>query len=209
MGLAVALQNIDKVIEIIRSSSDTNDAREKLIKFDWVLPNDKFILNFINSENKDSIKNSSFKLSETQARSILEIRLSKLTNLERTKLSDDLKECVKLIEDYLEILSSSDRLNSVMINELQEIEKKIESPRRTNISDNEEIIDDESLITSEDVVVTLTNTGYIKRVPLNSYRSQRRGGKGRAGMTTKEEDFVNEVFVVNTLTPLLFSHQWG
>ena len=94
-----------------------------MIKFDWVLPNDKFILNFINSENKDSIKNSGFKLSETQARSILEIRLSKLTNLERTKLSDDLKECVKLIEDYLEILSSSDRLNSVMINELQEIEK--------------------------------------------------------------------------------------
>jgi DNA gyrase subunit A len=96
-----------------------------------------------------------------------------------------------------------------MINELQEIEKKIESPRRTNISDNEEIIDDESLITSEDVVVTLTNTGYIKRVPLNSYRSQRRGGKGRAGMTTKEEDFVNEVFVVNTLTPLLFFSSMG
>ena len=92
---------------------------------------------------------------------------------------------------------------------MQEIEKKIVSPRRTNISDNEEIIDDESLITSEDVVVTLTNTGYIKRVPLNSYRSQRRGGKGRAGMTTKEEDFVNEVFVVNTLTPLLFFSSMG
>ncbi len=209
LGLAVALENIDKVIEIIKSSSDTNDAREKLMKFDWVLPQDKFILNFINFENKDSIKDGNFKLSETQARSILEIRLSKLTNLERTKLSDDLKECVKLIEDYLEILSSSDRLNSVLINELQEIEKKIGSPRRTDISDNEEIIDDESLITSEDVVVTLTNTGYIKRVPLNSYRSQRRGGKGRAGMTTKEEDFVNEVFVVNTLTPLLFFSSMG
>ena len=181
---------------------------KKLIKFDWVLPNDKFILNFINSENKDSIKNSSFKLSETQARSILEIRLSKLTNLERTKLSDDLKECVKLIEDYLEILSSSDRLNSVMINELQEIEK-IESPRRTNISDNEEIIDDESLITSEDVVVTLTNTGYIKRVPLNFLSFSKKRRKGRAGMTTKEEDFENEVFVVNTLTPLLFFSSMG
>ena len=114
-----------------------------------------------------------------------------------------------MIEDYLEILSSSMRLNSELIKELNEINSKINSPRKTEISDSEEIIDDESLITSEEVVVTLTNTGYIKRVPLNSYRSQKRGGKGRAGMTTKEEDFVNEVFVVNTLTPLLFFSSMG
>ena len=135
----------------------------------------------------------------------MEIRLSRLTSLERDKLVDDLKECVKLIKNYLDILSSTERLNSELLKELKEINEKISSPRRTDISDAEEIIDDESLITSEDVVVTLTHTGYIKRVPLNSYRAQRRGGKGRAGMTTKEEDFVNEVFVVNTLTPLLFS----
>ena len=125
------------------------------------------------------------------------------------KLVDDLKECVRLIKDYLDILSSETRLNSELIKELTEINEKIQSPRRTEISESEEIIDDESLISSEEVVVTLTNTGYIKRVPLNSYRSQRRGGKGRAGMTTKEEDYVNKVFVVNTLTPLLFFSSMG
>jgi len=152
---------------------------------------------------------SKFIFSEIQARSILEIKLSKLTNLERTKLIDDLKECVNLIKEYLEILSSSKKLNTVLINELTEINNKISSPRKTEISETEEILDDESLISSEEVVVTLTHRGYIKRVPLNSYRAQKRGGKGRAGMTTKEEDFVNEVFVVNTLTPLLFFSSRG
>tara|TARA_B100000287_G_scaffold297620_1_gene280770 strand:+ start:3044 stop:5698 length:2655 start_codon:yes stop_codon:yes gene_type:complete len=210
LGLSVALENIDKAIEIIKTSKDSNEAKIKLLDQKWQLPKDDFILDFINVENKESLfDDKSFKLSEVQAKSILEIRLSRLTGLERTKLSDDLKECVKLIEDYLDILSSSERLNSELTNELNEIKEKINSPRKTEISESEEIIDDESLITSEDVVVTLTNTGYIKRVPLNSYRSQRRGGKGRAGMTTKEEDFVNEVFVVNTLTPLLFFSSMG
>ena len=141
----------------------------------WSLPKDQFILSFINSENNNSlVEKNFFKLSDVQARSILEIRLSRLTSLERSKLSEDLNECVKLIEDYLEILSSSKRLNSELTNELIEINSKINSPRKTEISDSEEIIDDESLITSEDVVVTLTNTGYIKRVPLNSYRSQKK-----------------------------------
>ena len=210
LGLSVALENIDKAIEIIKTSKDSNEAKIKLLDQKWQLPKDDFILDFINVENKESLfDDKSFKLSEVQAKSILEIRLSRLTGLERTKLSDDLKECVKLIEDYLDILSSSERLNSEITNELNEIKEKINSPRKTEITESEEIIDDESLITSEDVVVTLTNTGYIKRVPLNSYRSQRRGGKGRAGMTTKEEDFVNEVFVVNTLTPLLFFSSMG
>ena len=210
LGLSIALENIDKVIEIIRSSKDTNEAKENLLSQKWSLPKDQFILSFINSENNNSlVEKNFFKLSDVQARSILEIRLSRLTSLERSKLSEDLNECVKLIEDYLEILSSPKRLNSELTNELIEINSKINSPRKTEISDSEEIIDDESLITSEDVVVTLTNTGYIKRVPLNSYRSQKRGGKGRAGMTTKEEDFVNEVFVVNTLTPLLFFSSMG
>ena len=120
---------------------------------------------------------SKFIFSEIQARSILEIRLSKLTNLERTKLIDDLKECVNLIKEYLEILSSSRKLNTVLINELTEIKDKISSPRKTEISETEEILDDESLISSEEVVVTLTHRGYIKRVPLNSYRAQKRGGK--------------------------------
>ncbi len=209
LGLVIALQNIDKVIETIKSSKDTNDAKQKLVNIGWNVPKDEFINNFITSDNPHLIKNNSFNLTEDQAKSILEIRLSRLTSLERDKLVDDLKECVKLIKNYLDILSSSERLNSELLKELKEINEKISSPRRTDISDAEEIIDDESLITSEDVVVTLTHTGYIKRVPLNSYRAQRRGGKGRAGMTTKEEDFVNEVFVVNTLTPLLFFSSMG
>ena len=209
LGLSVALENIDKVIDIIRSSNDTNDAKEKLIEFKWKIPQDKFLLNFIESDNQELISDNYFRLSESQAKSILEIKLSRLTNLERVKLVDDLKECVNLISDYLDILSSKSRLNSELIKELTEINEKIQSPRRTEISESEEVIDDESLITSEEVVVTLTNTGYIKRVPLNSYRAQRRGGKGRAGMTTKEEDYVNKVFVVNTLTPLLFFSSLG
>ena len=135
----------------------------KPLKLKWSLPkiNSYFLLliqkiQFINRQKL-------FKLSDIQAKSILEIRLSRLTNLERSKLSEDLHECIKMIEDYLEILSSSKRLNSVLINELNEINSKIDSSsRKTEISDSEEIIDDESLITSEDVVVTLTNTGYIK-----------------------------------------------
>ena len=209
LGLSVALENIDKVIEIIKSSKDTNEAKDKLIGFKWKIPSDRFLLEFIKSDNQELISENFFKLSESQSKSILEIKLSRLTNLERVKLVDDLKECVNLIADYLDILSSKKRLNSELIKELTEINKKIESPRRTEISETEEIIDDESLISSVEVGVTLTNTGYIKRVPLNSYRSQRRGGKGRAGMTTKEEDYVNKVFVVNTLTPLLFFSSLG
>ena len=209
LGLSIALENIDKVIDIIKSSNDTNDAREKLIAFKWKIPADKFLLDFIKSDNNELIFEDHFKLSDSQAKSILEIKLSRLTNLERVKLIDDLKECVSLIADYLDILSSNIRLNNELTKELTEINEKFLSPRRTEISENEEIIDDESLITSEEVVVTFTNTGYIKRVPLNSYRAQRRGGKGRAGMTTKEEDYVNKVFVVNTLTPLLFFSSLG
>ncbi len=209
LGLVVALQNIDKVIETIKSSKDTNDAKSKLMNIGWDTPKDEFIKNFITTDNSHLISNKSFNLTEDQAKSILEIRLSRLTSLEREKLIEDLKECVNLIKDFLDILSSSERLNSELLKELKEINEKISSPRKTEISDAEEVIDDESLITSEDVVVTLTHTGYIKRVPLNSYRAQRRGGKGRAGMTTKEEDFVNEVFVVNTLTPLLFFSSMG
>ena len=129
--------------------------------------------------------------------------------MEREKLLNDLAECVKLIKEYLSILSSSVKLNEVLTQELNDIKIKINSKRLTEVTENEETLDDESLIRSEEVVVTLTHTGYIKRVPLNSYRAQKRGGKGRSGMTTKEEDFVNEVFVVNTHTPLLFFSSRG
>ncbi len=209
LGLSIAIGNIDKIITIIRNSKDTNEAKSSLMNEKWKIPDDSFIVDFIKDEDEKLIENGYFKLSEAQAKSILEIRLSKLTGLERNKLAEELKECVRLIEEYLSILSSKSKLNEVLSKELLEIKSKINSDRKTEISENEETIDDESLIRSEEVVVTLTNTGYIKRVPLNSYRSQKRGGKGRSGMTTKEEDFVNEVFVVNTLTPLLFFSSQG
>ena len=175
----------------------------------WKIPSDNFIKDFINSDNESLIETGSFKITDTQAKAILEIKLSRLTGLERSKLINDLKECVNLINNFLKILSSKDKLNEVIIEELHQIKEKIGSLRQTEISESEEIIDDESLIKSEDVVVTLTHTGYIKRVPLNSYRAQKRGGKGRAGMTTKQEDFVSEVFAVNTLAPLLFFSSRG
>ncbi len=209
LGLSVALENIDKVIEIIRSSKDTNEAKEKLMKNKWIIPSDDFIKEFIKTDNKSFLDDGNFNLTESQAKSILEIRLSRLTGLERSKLINDLKDCLKLINEYLEILSSKNKLNEVITEELNEIKDRIKSSRLTEISENEETIDDESLIKSEEVVVTLTHTGYIKRVPLNSYRAQKRGGKGRAGMTTKQEDFVNEVFAVNTLAPLLFFSSRG
>ena len=209
LGLTIAIENIDKIIEIIRSSKDSNEAKERLIKQKWDSPEDDFIKEFISSDNQGLIEDGYFKLTEIQAKSILEIKLSRLTGLERSKLVDDLKECVKLINEYLKILSSKEKLNEVIIEELNQIKEKVNSERITEISENEETIDDESLIKSEEVVVTLTHTGYIKRVPLNSYRAQKRGGKGRAGMTTKQEDFVNEVFAVNTLAPLLFFSSRG
>ena len=209
LGLSVALENIDKVIEIIRSSKDTSEAKEKLMKNKWIIPSDDFIKEFIRTDNKNFLDDGNFNLTESQAKSILEIKLSRLTGLERSKLINDLKDCLKLINEYLEILSSKNKLNEVITEELNEIKDRIKSTRLTEISENEETIDDESLIKSEEVVVTLTHTGYIKRVPLNSYRAQKRGGKGRAGMTTKQEDFVNEVFAVNTLAPLLFFSSRG
>jgi len=209
LGLSVALENIDKIIEIIKSSNDSNEAKDRLISEKWNIPKDDFIKEFIDFDNKKLIEDDFFKITETQAKSILEIKLSRLTGLERTKLVNDLKDCVKLINNYLEILSSKKSLNKVILEELTQIKEKIGSERLTEISDNEEVIDDESLIKSEEVVVTLTHTGYIKRVPLNSYRAQKRGGKGRSGMTTKQEDFVSEVFAVNTLAALLFFSSRG
>ncbi len=209
LGLSVALENIDQIIELIKFSKDSNDAKNKLTSQNWKIPSDNFIKDFINSDNESLIQTGNFKITDTQAKAILELKLSRLTGLERSKLINDLKECVNLINNFLKILSSKDKLNEVIIEELHQIKEKIGSSRQTEISESEEIIDDESLIKSEDVVVTLTHTGYIKRVPLNSYRAQKRGGKGRAGMTTKQEDFVSEVFAVNTLAPLLFFSSRG
>ncbi|MBK94009.1 MAG: DNA gyrase subunit A [Rickettsiales bacterium] len=208
-GLIIAIENIDEMINLIRGSKDTNEAKSKLLSKLWIIKENKKIIKIINDPDYPISDNDKYKLSDEQAKNILELRLSKLTNLERNKISDELEECSKKIKLYLEILSSYEKLNSVIKEELNNVKDKIQSSRKTEISEAEQEIDDESLITSEDMVVTVTHSGYIKRVPLSTYRAQRRGGKGRSGMSTREEDFVNEVFVTNSLTPLLFFSSRG
>ncbi|MBD74418.1 MAG: DNA gyrase subunit A [Rickettsiales bacterium] len=203
-GLVIAIENIDEMINLIRGSKDTNEAKSKLLSKLWIIKENKKLIKIINDPDYLIIDNDKYKLSDEQAKNILELRLSKLTNLERNKISDELEECSEKIKLYLEILSSYEKLNSVIKEELNNVKDRIKSSRKTEITEAEQEIDDESLITSEDMVVTVTHSGYIKRVPLSTYRAQRRGGKGRSGMSTREEDFVNEVFVTNSLTPLLF-----
>ena len=208
-GYIIAIENIDEIINLIKNSKDTNEAKIKLLEKLWKIRENKKLIQIINDPEHSLNKNDEYQLSEEQARNILELKLSKLTNLERNKISNDLQECSQKIQLYLEILSSSQKLNSVIKEELENVKERIQSERKTEISDAEQDIDDESLISSEEMVVTVTHSGYIKRVPLSTYRAQRRGGKGRAGMSTREEDFVNEVFVTNSLTPLLFFSSRG
>ena len=208
-GFIVAIENIDQIISLIKDSKDTNEAKTKLLEKLWKIRENKKLIQIINDPKHSLNKNDEYQLSEEQAKNILELKLSKLTNLERNKISDDLLECSQKIQLYLEILGSSEKLNSVIKEELENVKERIQSERKTEISEAEQDIDDESLISSEEMVVTITHSGYIKRVPLSTYRAQRRGGKGRAGMSTREEDFVNEVFVTNSLTPLLFFSSRG
>ena len=208
-GLVIAIENIDEMINLIRGSKDTNEAKSKLLSKLWIIKENKKIIKIINDPDYPISDNDKYKLSDDQAKNILELRLSKLTNLERNKISDELEECSEKIKLYLEILGSYEKLNSVIKEELNNVKDRIKSSRKTEITEAEQEIDDESLITSEDMVVTVTHSGYIKRVPLSTYRAQRRGGKGRSGMSTREEDFVNEVFVTNSLTPLLFFSSRG
>ena len=149
------------------------------------------------------------KLSEEQARAILDLRLQRLTALGRDEIGDELKKLGEAIEEYLEILRSRERLLGIVREELKEVREEFADPRRSEIIEQEFEVDDEDLIQSEDMVVTVTHNGYIKRVPLAAYRAQRRGGRGRAGMATREEDFVTRVFVANTHSPVLFFSSTG
>ena len=203
-GLAIAIENIDEMIEMIKNSKDTSEAKSFLLNKLWKASDVKSLIDIINDPQHKVQDNDMYKLSEIQAKAILELKLSRLTGLERSKISDDLKECSDLILGYLEILGSTEKLNNLIKTELKTVNEKIKTERKTEVSEHEDEIDDESLISSEEMVVTVTHSGYIKRVPLNTYKAQRRGGKGRSGMSTRDEDFVNVVFVVNTLTPILF-----
>ena len=203
LGLSVAVTNIDEVIALIRKSSDPNKAREELMSKPWPAKDIEGFLGALGEIQKDKT-GKVYQLSEAQAKGILELRLQRLTALERDKISDELRELTEQIEDFLDILKSRDRLLNIIRSELKEVREKFAVPRRTVFLEAEFESDIEDLIEQEDMVVTVTNNGYIKRVPLTSYRAQHRGGKGKAAMAIRDEDFVREVFVADTHRPVLF-----
>jgi len=209
VGLAIAVANIDEVIEMIRRSPDPNVARERLMAKDWPAVDVKPLIDLIAEPGREVSPEGTYKLSEAQARAILELRLQRLTGLERDKIAEELTEVAKEIEGYLELLADRDKLFALMSKELLEIKEKYATPRRTEILENEFEQDIEDLIQREDMVVTVTHGGYVKRVPVSAYRAQRRGGKGRASMATREDDFVSSLFVANTHTPMLFFSSRG
>lgn len=203
VGLAIAVENLDEVIALIRSAPDPTTARERLMARDWPAGDVEPLIHLLDEPGVE-VLGGIYRLSEIQARAILDLRLHRLTGLERSKIHDELRDLGTQIEEFLAILGSRDRLYEILRAELVEIRDAYANPRRTSLEENEFEADIEDLIQREDMVVTVTNTGYIKRVPLVTYRAQRRGGKGRTGMATRAEDFVTNIFVANTLTPLLF-----
>jgi DNA gyrase subunit A len=204
VGLAVAVANIDEVIALIRNSPDTATAREQLMTRNWPASDVAPLIALIDDPRHRINADGTFNLSEEQARAILELRLARLTALGRDEIGDELNGLGVEIADYLDILRSRERVRTIIREELTAIRDQFAVPRKTVIEDNFGDLDDEDLIAREDMVVTVTHAGYIKRVPLSQYRAQHRGGKGRSGMSTRDEDFVSRLFVANTHTPILF-----
>jgi len=203
VGLVIAVSNLDEVIALIKKAKNPDVAKEQIIAKEWGVKGITDLITLVYDKSKIS-KDKKFKLSELQARSILDLRLHRLTGLEREKIAEDLKSVVKEITEYLEILNSEKKLVSILKNELIEVKTNFANERRTVFLEGSDDQEDEDLIQKEDMVITVSRAGYIKRVPLSTYRAQRRGGKGRAGMQTREEDFVTKVFFANTHTSVLF-----
>ncbi|ATQ57585.1 DNA gyrase subunit A [Paracoccus yeei] len=203
-GLAVAVSNVDEVVATIRSSADAAEARARLMERRWPAHEIVEYLRLIDDPLHPVNEDGTYNLSETQARAILELRLQRLTQLGVQEVTDELKSLAESIRDYLAILASRDRIMAIISDELREVRSQFAVPRRTEITDWAGDLDDEDLIEREDMVVTITSGGYIKRTALAEFRSQRRGGKGLSGMATKEDDVVTTLFVANTHTELLF-----
>lgn len=209
VGLAIAVANIDEVIRVIRQAPDPQSAREELMTRRWPAEDVESLIRLIDDPRHRINEDLTYNLSEEQARAILELRLARLTALGRDEIGDELNKIGEEIKDYLNILSSRVRIQTIVKDELIAVRDEFGTPRRTEIVDGGLEMDDEDLIAREDMVVTVSHLGYIKRVPLTTYRAQRRGGKGRSGMTTRDEDFVSRLFVVNTHTPVLFFSSRG
>ncbi|WP_246742429.1 DNA gyrase subunit A [Microvirga splendida] len=208
-GLAIAVANIDEVIRLIRTAPDPNAARESLMGRDWPAHDIAPLIALVDDPRHKINDDGTYRLSETQARAILDLRLQRLTALGRDEIGDELSKLAAEISDYLEILRSRERIMGIIKGELTEVRNTFATPRKTQIVDWESDLDDEDLIAREDMVVTVSHAGYIKRVPLSTYRAQRRGGKGRSAMTTRDEDFVTRLFVANTHTPVIFFSSEG
>ncbi|HEV3185137.1 MAG TPA: DNA gyrase subunit A, partial [Xanthobacteraceae bacterium] len=209
VGLAIAVANIDEVIRLIRASPDPNTARDALMGRDWPAATAKALFDLIDDPRHRLKADGTARLSLEQAKAILDLRLQRLTALGRDEIAAELDKLAEEIADYLEILRSRARIQSIIKDELEEVKRKFATPRRTVIVDQEDEMEDEDLIQREDMVVTVSHQGYVKRVPLSTYRAQKRGGKGRAGMQTREEDFVARLFVASTHAPLLFFSSHG
>ena len=203
-GLAVTVSNVDEIVATIRASSDAAEAREKLMQRSWPANEIREYIALIDDPTHKINDDGSYNLSEAQVRAILELRLQRLTQIGVKEVTDELEALSFKIKDYLEILASRSKIMSIISEELNEVKEQFAPPRRTEIIDWAGDMEDEDLIEREDMVVTITSGGYIKRTPLADFRAQRRGGKGLAGMQTKDEDVVTTLFVANTHTQLLF-----
>ncbi len=209
VGLAIAVANIDEVIYLIRHAPDPATAKAQLMERNWPAKDMGPLITLIDDPRHKLEDDDTYRLSDEQARAILELRLARLTALGRDEIAEELEKLAREIADYLDILRSRDRVMEIIKTELTEIKAEFATPRKTEILDVEGDMDDEDLIAREDMVVTVTHAGWIKRVPLSTYRAQRRGGKGRSGMATKDEDFVTRLFVANTHSPILFFSSKG
>jgi DNA gyrase subunit A len=209
VGLAIAVANIDDVIKMIRAAKDPNAAREALMGREWPATTAASLIELIDDPRHKVTKNGTARLSAEQAKAILDLRLQRLTALGRDEIKEELDKLAAEIADYLDILRSRARIQAIIKEELIKIKDEFATPRRTVIADEAGEVDDEDLIQREEMVVTVSHLGYIKRVPLSTYRSQKRGGKGRGGMQVREEDFVSRLFVASTHTPVLFFSSAG
>jgi DNA gyrase subunit A len=209
VGLAIAVANIDEFIHIIRSSKDPAEARERLIARDWPAGDMLPLVELIADPRTLVIDGDKIRLSDEQARAILALTLSRLTGLGRDEIFGEAQELATAIQGFLDILSSRERVMGIVREELVEVREAFAVPRRTEIVEGDADVEDEDLIAREDMVITVTHGGYVKRTPLSIYRTQHRGGKGRSGMATKEEDAVTRVFSANTHTPMLFFTSGG
>ena len=208
VGLAIAVENLDPVIELIKTAPTPQEAKERLVAKAWPAGTIEDWVKLIDEPDR-KVENGVYRLSDDQAKAILDLKLQRLTGLERDKIHDELVSLGEDIKEFLSILASREKLYGIMRDELVAVKDEYATPRLTKIEDIEYNQDIESLIQREEMVVTVTEAGYIKRVPLNAYKAQKRGGKGKSGMTTKEEDFVTRLFVASTHTPVLFFSNKG